>query len=118
MSLIVFLGYWVWFRLPNVGCIFSNGAVARKLPRACYVQNRFVRPCARIGIQCAEPFMRLAIRREVRQVYIVIAVGQESLAQRFEHTWLVAAEVIRKNKVQRGSSLRLIFIMPVSTVPV
>src|SRR4029077_4237095 len=111
------LGYWVWYRLPNVRCIFGDGAVARKSSGACYVQNRFVRPCARIGIQRTEPFMCLAIRRKVCQVHVVIAERQESVTQRIEYSWLVAAEVIRENEVKSGSSLRLIFIMPVRTVP-
>src|ERR1700736_3000836 len=77
LSFMAFLGYWVWFRLPNVGCVFSNGAVARKLSGACYVQNRFMCPCAGISIQRAEPFMRLAIRRKVRQVHVVIAITRD-----------------------------------------
>src|SRR6266404_2707498 len=61
--------------------------------------------------------MRLAIRRKVRQVHIVITVGQESVSQRSEYSWFVAAEVIRENEVKSRSSLRFIFIMPVRTVP-
>src|SRR4029077_9839251 len=99
----MFLGYRVWYRLPNVRCIFSNRAVARKFPGARYIQNRFVRPRARIGIQRTEPFVRLTIRRKVCQVHIVIAVGQESVTQRSEYSWLVAAEVIREKEAKSSS---------------
>jgi len=52
------------------------------LPR----QNRFVRPCAQDRIQRAEPFMRLAIRRKVRQVHVVIAIRQGASSRNGSNT--------------------------------
>jgi len=61
--------------------------------------------------------VRLAIRRKIRQVHVVIAERQERLAQRIEHAWFVTAKVVRENEVQRRSSFGLIFIVPVGAVP-
>ena len=62
-----------------------------------------MRPCAGIGIQCAEPFVRLAVGGQVRQVHIVIALGQERIAQWSEYACFVAAEVVRENEVSTQS---------------
>ena len=66
-------------RLPNLSRILGNCAVARKLAAAGDVQDRFLRPCAGIGIQCAEPVLRLAIRSQIGQVHIVVAVFEEHI---------------------------------------
>ncbi len=50
-------------------------------------------------------------------MHVVIAIRQERLAQWIEHPRLVTTEMIRENEVKSRSSLRLIFIMPVRTVP-
>src|SRR6478672_8080995 len=39
------------FHLPDVGCIFSDRAVAGKFSRAGHVQNRLPRPAVGVGIQ-------------------------------------------------------------------
>ena len=70
-----------------------------------------------IAIQCAEPLLRLDVGRQVRQVHVVIAVRQQRIAQRFEDSRLVAAEVVGENQVQRRASLRLVFVVPVRVVP-
>ena len=55
-----------WFRLPNLGRILGNSAVARKLATAGDVQNGSFGPRAGITIQRAEPVLRLAIRCQIR----------------------------------------------------
>src|SRR5580704_16436289 len=57
-----FLLYWAWLHLPNLGRVLCNGAVTRKLPRAGDIQDCFVSPPARVGVQCADLFLRLAVR--------------------------------------------------------
>src|SRR6266536_207302 len=113
----LFLRYGTWFRVPDFGCVFVNGAVARKLSRTGHVQDRLLRPCPRIGIQCAQPFVRLAIGGQVRQVHIVIAEEQEGIAQWSKYSRFVAAEVVGENKIQSRPGLGLVFIVPVRTVP-
>src|SRR5260370_35261172 len=110
----MFLEHWAWFHLPNLACVFRNRAIARKLPGAGDVQNCFLRPCAGFGIERTEPFLCLAIRGQVRQVHVVIALGQKRIAQGSEYSWFVAAEVVRENQAQSGSRLRLLFIIPLS----
>src|SRR5580700_5327928 len=113
----LFLGYWAWFHLPNLACVFRNRAIARKLPGAGDVQDCFLRPSAGFGIERAEPFLCLAIRGQICQVYIMIALSQKRIAQGSEYSWLIAAEVIRENEVERSSNLRLILIVPMRVVP-
>src|ERR1700683_5205249 len=113
----VFLDYWAWFHLPNLACIFRNRAIALKLSGAGDVQDGFLRPCARIGIERAEPILRLAVRGQVRQIHIVIALIQKHIAQGSEYSWFIEAEVVRENQVQSGARLRLMFIMPVRVIP-
>src|SRR5580704_5259845 len=113
----LFLGYWAWFHLPNLSRVFRNRAIARKLPGAGDVQDCFMRPSAGIGIERAEPVLCIAIRGQISQMHIVIALGQKRIAQRSKNSRFITAEVVRENQLQGGSRLRLIFIMPVRVVP-
>src|SRR5271167_1836270 len=76
----VVLRDWTWFCLPDVASIFGDGAVARESSRARYIQNCFARPLTRVCIQRACGFLCLAIRGEVRQVHVVIALRQKGVA--------------------------------------
>ena len=66
---------------------------------------------------CAESFLRLDVRGQIRQVHVVIAAGQQRIAQRIEYSRFVAAEVVGENEVQCRPSLRLMIVMPVRAVP-
>src|SRR5271156_4413048 len=94
-----FLEHWAWFHLPNLTGVFRNRAIARKLPGAGNVQDCFLRPCAGFGIERTDPVLGVAIRGQVRQVHVVIALSQKRIAQGSEHSWFVAAEVVRENQV-------------------
>ena len=48
---------------------------------------------------------------------VVVTMCQKRVAQRFEDAGFVAAEVVRKDQVQRRSCLRLVLIVPVWVVP-
>src|ERR1700692_4567104 len=109
----MFLEHWAWFHLPNLACVFRNRAIARKLPGAGDVQYCFLRPCAGLGIERAEPILCVAIRDQVRQMHIVIALGQKRIAQGSEYSWFVAAEVVRENQVQSGSRPPRLVLKPV-----
>jgi hypothetical protein len=50
-------------------------------------------------------------------VHVVIAVCQQRVAQRSEHSRFVTAEVIVEDEVQSLSRLRLVLIVPIWTVP-
>src|SRR5262249_28174873 len=94
----VFLGYGAWFRLPDLGCILVNRAVARELSGTGHIQNGFLRPGGAIGIKIPEPVLSLTIRPEIRQVHVVIAIGQQGIAYWGKSSRFVAAEIIRKDK--------------------
>ena len=54
-------------------------------------------------IKVAQPVLSLDVRGEVRQVHVVITVGQQRIANRIERSGLVAAEVIRKDQIQSAA---------------
>src|SRR5215472_1348357 len=114
---IVILKYGAWFRLPDFSCVLANGAVARELPGAGDVQDGFSYPLGAIGIKIPEPILRLNVRGEVCQVHVMIAIGEQSIANWSKGSRLVMAEVIRKDKVQRGSRLGFVLIVPMRVVP-
>src|SRR5215468_10712253 len=111
-----FLRYWTWFYLPDVARVFSNGAVARKLSGARNVQNRFPGPLGRICIERADRFLCPAIRRQVRQMHVVVAVRQEGIAQRSENSWFVPAEIVGEDKIQCCSRFVLVLIVPMRVI--
>ena len=56
-----------------------------------------MRPLTWIRVQGAESVLRLAVGGEIGQVHVVIALGQECIAQGSKHAWFVTAEVVREN---------------------
>ena len=70
-----------------------------------------------VGVQLGQPVVRLEIGFEVRQVHVVVAVGQQRVAQRSKDAGLVAAEIIGEDQVQRGPGFGLVVIMPVRIIP-
>jgi len=76
-----------------------------------------VGPGRSVGIQGTEPLLRLAVRGQISQMHVVIASGQQGIAQGHEHPRFLAAEVVREDKVERRASLRLIFIVPMGALP-
>src|SRR5271165_478358 len=103
--------------VPDFGCIFRNGAVAGESAGARNVEDCFTRPAIRVGIQCAEPFLCLAIGSQVRQMHVAIASRQERVAQRTENSWLVPAKKAEENQIQCRAGLRLVLIVPMRVVP-
>src|SRR5262245_28505563 len=81
-------------RVPDLGRILPDRAVARERSGTGHVQDGLLRPPLLVGIHLEEPPVRLQIGAEVRQVHVVVASGQQALAQRLEDARLIAAEVI------------------------
>src|SRR5579885_1877344 len=50
-------------------------------------------------------------------MHVEVAVGQQRVANRFEHSPLVTAEVIGEDQVQRGAGFWFIVVVPVRIVP-
>ena len=72
---------------------------------------------SRSAYNSTQPLVGFEIGLEVRQVHIVVAVGQQRVAQRRKHAGLIAAEVVGEDQIQRGAGLRLIVVVPVRVVP-
>src|SRR5207247_1646009 len=66
------------FRVPNLGGVLRNGAVARKLSGAGYVQNRLTHPSVRVCVELAEPLIGIEIRPEIRQKHVVVAMRNKA----------------------------------------
>src|SRR5580658_8872441 len=89
-----------WLHSPDLAGIFGDGAIARKLSGRRDIQNGFARPLVAVRVEFAQSLLRLDVRRQVRQMHVVIALGQKRAAQRLEKTGLVATEMIGENQVQ------------------
>src|ERR1700751_4399483 len=50
-------------------------------------------------------------------MHVMVAIRQQSVTYWGEHSRLVAAEVIRKNKGESGPGLLLVFVVPMWVVP-
>ena len=61
--------------------------------------------------------VRLQVGLQVRQVHVVVAIGQQRVAQGGEDPRLVAAEVVGEDQVQRRAGFRLVIVVPVRVVP-
>src|SRR5581483_5902477 len=108
---------WARFGPPDLRRILGNGAVARKLAAAGNIQDGLVRPRPGIGVQCAEPVLRLAIGSQVGQVHIVVAVLEEYISQRIEDAGFTAIEVAGEDQVESRLRLRLVLVMPIRAIP-
>src|SRR3974377_249569 len=113
----VFLRYRTWFDLPDFAGILSNRSVAGKFSRAGHIEDCFACPFALIFIQLAYSFLCPAIRGEVRQVHVVVAV-QKGVSQGGENSRLTTAKMIGTNQIHCCSRLGLILIVPARVVPV
>src|SRR5882762_3286856 len=102
--------------LPDVPCVLRDRPIARELAGGRHVQDGLARPRIRIPVERAELAIRLEIRAEVCKVHVVIAPEQR-LAQRCEDAGLVAAEMVGRNQVQRGTHLWLVVVVPAWAVP-
>ena len=68
------LPHWARLHLPNFGGVFCNGTVARELPGVTDIQNRLPRLGLGSYIQFSNLLLRTSVRRQVRQVHIMVAV--------------------------------------------
>src|SRR5215475_5408324 len=100
---IVFLRYGTWLRLPDFGCVFVNRAVARELSGTGHVEDCLSRPFFRVRIQLAESVLLLHVGGEVSQVHVVIAVGEQSIADWVKRSRFVATEIVGNDQIQRGA---------------
>src|SRR3954451_6831681 len=110
-------GHWAWFRIPDLGRVLRDGAVAGELAGAGDVHDDLASPLIRVAIQLKQPLVRLKVGRKVRQVHVVVAAGQQGLAQRLEDTRLETAEVVGEDQVERRTGLMLVVVVPVRAVP-
>jgi hypothetical protein len=85
-------------RAPDLRGVFRNGAVGRKLSRACDIENAFLGPIVRRAIELGNPLIGLKVGAQVGEVHVIVAVGEERAAQWLEDSRLVLAEMIGEDK--------------------
>src|SRR6516225_6818790 len=111
------LRYGTGLGIPDLGRVLGDGAVAGELAGPGDVQDRPARPPGLVRVEFAESPIGIEIGSEVGQVHVVVALGQERTVQRRKDARLVAAEMVGGDQVQRGSSLQIVFVMPMRAVP-
>src|SRR6516165_5809016 len=109
--------YWTGFRLPYVDGVLLDRPVARKLSRTPDIQNGLARPVVRVGVRIQQALVCLTVRSEVRQVHVVVSMGQERIEEWRKDSRFIAAEVVGGDQVQSRARFRLIFIVPARVVP-
>src|SRR4030095_11517661 len=72
----VSLWYRTRLRIPDLRRILGDGAVTGELPGAGQVQDDLARPALGIGVEREKSAIRFEIGGEIRQMHVVIAVGQ------------------------------------------
>ena len=98
-------------RIPDRGRVLGDGAVAGEFSRAGHVEDGLARPAVRVGIQLDQPLVRIQVGLEVRQMHVMVAVRQERVAQGSKDSWLVTAEMVREDEVQRRPRFRIVFVV-------
>ena len=60
--------------------------------------------------------MRLAVAREIGEVHVAVAMGEQGIKNGRENTRLVSAEVVGSNEIERGACFGFVVIVPVWAV--
>src|SRR5579872_715389 len=113
----VCLRYRAGLNLPYVPCILCYSSVARKLARGGDIQDRFTCPFLWIRKQSSQFGVCLEIGFKIRQVHVMVAMGEKNVTQWLENSRLVGAKMIGENQIQSGPCFRIIFIVPLRAVP-
>ena len=113
-----FYDHWTWSRLPDVGRVLGNRAVAGEFAGARHVQDGLAGPCIGVGVQRAEPVGRPRGTRADRPGACRSRRRVSSTSRRGANdARLVPAEVIGEDEVQRCSGLGLVVVVPARAVP-
>src|SRR5215510_11755435 len=102
---------------PDLRRVLGDGAIAGELSRAGDVQDGLVRPAALVRVELDQPTVGLEVGSEVGQMHVVVAVGEERVAQGLGDAGLVRAEMVGEDQVQGRPRLRLVVVVPVRVVP-
>src|SRR5499425_651034 len=104
-------------RVPDLGRVLGDGAIAREEARGGDVGDGFSRPRLLIRVELEEATVRLEVGAQIGEVHVVVAAGEQRVPHRLEDLRLVAAEVVGEEKVQCGARLVVVVVVPVGIVP-
>src|SRR5215813_7420326 len=102
---------------PDVGGVFRDGAVARKLSGVANIQDGFPGPCLGLAIQLSHLLLCTSVGREIGQVHVMIAVREERLPDRRKHPRLGMAKGIVADHIQDIAELWLMLVVPMRVIP-
>src|SRR6516162_4606529 len=111
------LGYRTGLGVPDLGGILGDRAIARELPGTGDIEDGFARPLMLVGVQVGQPVIRLEIGAEVGKMHEVITSCQQRVMQRSENPGFKAAEIVGRDRVQRGAGFRIVVVVPSRAVP-
>src|SRR6516164_11754270 len=94
-------------RVPDLGGILRNRTIAREATGRREVQDHLMGPAFRIRIDVEEAPIRGEIGLKIGEMHIVIAAGEQGLAQGPEDARLGGAEMVLEDEVERRARLRL-----------
>src|SRR5579884_50988 len=89
--------------MPDLRCVLANGAVARELAHACYVQHRSARPALLIAEVALRVFVRLDVRAEIGEMEVAVAINHR-LVYPPEEAELSGRETIGRQRVDHAAN--------------
>src|SRR5919201_5390744 len=112
-SLCWSLLHWTGLRLPDVGGVLRDGAVAGELAGVAHIEDRLAHPRVGLCVQGADLFLGLDVCRQVGEVPIVVAVREEHVPDRGKDPRLGLTEGVVTDHIQCGAGLGLTVVVPV-----
>src|SRR5579864_6087496 len=102
---------------PDATGVLHDRAIARELAGMPDVDYRPARPGVGLLIECAGLLLDLHVGRQVGEVHVVIAMGQQRFHDRPEDARLAPVEGTGADEVQGATRLWLVLVVPVGIVP-
>src|SRR3979490_1090437 len=103
--------------VPDLSCVFGDGAVAGEPAGRCYVQDRLMRPSVPISVKLENSSVGLEVGTQVCKVHVVVAAGEQLVAQRPQDARLMAAEIVVKDQIERRVRFGFVVVVPMRVVP-
>src|SRR5260370_25201532 len=106
-----------WLCIPDRRGVLGDRTVAGEPARAGHIQDGLAGPTFSVTVELDKLLIGGEIRLQVREMPVIVAAIQQCIAQRREDTGFGAAEIVGEDQIQRGTGLRLVFVMPARVVP-
>src|SRR5262249_15745914 len=102
---------------PDVAGVSPDRAIAGESAGTRHIDDRLARPGIGLSIEPADLLLSRYVSRQVGQMHVVVAVGEQGVADRAEDARLAAVEGAGPDQVERPARLGLVVVMPAGVVP-